>query len=97
MGHTVEILLPHDHDAPREVDADRYEAVKRALLTVIPRDPESVPNQTLAAAVQGHVSPALIDPESINRWVVDVRLDLEARGVLEAVHFGGRPSVRRRR
>jgi hypothetical protein len=93
---TVEIRHPEQLRRPIAVDAAKYRAVRDALLAVIPEDAEGVPIRTLTEAAQGHLDPRLIDPEELPRWVDDVRLDLEAKRVLEPLVRDGPPAVRRR-
>jgi len=92
----VEIRLPHSHE-PIEVDRRRYEIIREALMKAIPDDEEGLPRRVLTEAVMPYVRPRDFDGAELQRWITDVRLDLEARGVLETCVEKGPPHVRRRR
>ena len=77
------------------IDAAKYEAMKAALLTVVPADDAGFPFQDLADAVRPHLPDELFANASVNWYVVTVKLDLEARGLIERVH-GARPQCLRR-
>jgi hypothetical protein len=68
----------------RQVDAARYEAMKRAILRIVPT---RAPGRTIAeiqASVLAHLPEALFPGGSKSGWwVKTVQLDLEAKGMLQ--------------
>lgn len=77
------------------IDAAKYEAMKAALLTVVPAAGAGVPFQDLAEAVRPHLPDVLFASASVSWYVTTVKLDLEARGLIERVP-GARPQRLRR-
>ncbi|MDE2992850.1 MAG: hypothetical protein OXU67_03110 [Chloroflexota bacterium] len=77
------------------IDAAKYEVMKAALLTVVPADDAGFPFQDLADAVRPHLPTELFANASVSWYVVTVKLDLEARGLIERVP-GSRPQRVRR-
>ena len=77
------------------IDAAKYEAMKAALLAVVPAAGGGIPFQDLADAVQPHLPAELFANASVSWYVVTVKLDLEARGLIERVH-GARTQCLRR-
>ncbi len=74
---------PNSPDRPVRVDADKYEAMRQALLTVLPA---SAPGLTVAEA-KARLLPLL--PEALfpggstaGWWLKGVQLDLEAKGLI---------------
>jgi hypothetical protein len=72
-----------------------YEAVRRALLAAVPPDEQGMPLRELPAAVAARLPPGLVEAASIARHTTSVRLDLEARELIERVP-GARPQRVRR-
>ncbi len=72
-------------DAPR-IDQAKYDAVRTALLQAIPADAEGVPFTGLAEEV-AKLLPAdsLAALGSVGWYTTAVKLDLEARGLIERV------------
>ena len=101
--YTVLASLGHVRDLPPGglgVDVERdfepkYEVMKAALLTVVPADDAGFPFQDLADAVRPHLPTELFANASVSWYVVTVKLDLEARGLIERVP-GSRPQRVRR-
>lgn len=80
-------------DAPR-IDQSKYEAVRDALLHVIPADPQGVPLDELAEQVAKSLpSDSLAALGSVSWYTLAVKFDLEARGLIERVP--GQQRVRR--
>ena len=95
MGGNVgkfQTIHPEAGKQGTNIDAAKYEAMKAALLTVVPAAGAGVPFQDLADAVRPHLSDELFAKASINWYVTTVKLDLEARGLIERV-----PSARPQR
>lgn len=72
-----------------------YDAYKAALLKVIPATEEGVEYGSLSKAVVPHLTEELVENTSQAWWVTSVKLDLEARGVIERVPSKGRQRVRK--
>lgn len=95
MRKTVATRNPlADRKAPR-VDAERYAAMRAALLEVVPCEGEGVPFASLPSLVADVVPEATFRGASIPWYVATVKLDLEARGLLRRVP-GSRPQRLRR-
>ena len=68
------------------IERDKYEGMRRALLRVIPRGKEGVAFQQLPKLTNAHLDKAVFGPKvSINWYVVTVKQDLEARGLVEQI------------
>ena len=78
-----------------KIDAAKYEAMKAALLAVVPADDAGIPFMDLADAVRPHLPDELFANASVSWYVTTVKLDLEARGLIERVP-GARPQRLRR-
>lgn len=92
----VEALHPDPAKAGTRVNRAQYEAYRAALERVIPSDDEGVAYAELATLVD----PMIADEHrsasgGCGWWVTTVKLDLEARGVIERVP-GVRPQRVRR-
>ena len=81
----VELLNPNTGRPDGTVDADKYEAMKAALLKVIPKDEAGVPFKELTELVRPLLPDEVYAGASIVWYVTAVKLDLEARGLLERV------------
>lgn len=78
------------------IERSKYDAVRRALLRVVPRTAAGVPFQELRERVRPHLERQGFPPEaSVSWYVTAVKQDLEARGELEQVP-GARPQHLRR-
>ena len=62
-----------------------YDAYREALLKVIPADEEGIEYGALADAVSPYVPQEIYTTTSPGWWVTSVKLDLEARGLIERV------------
>jgi hypothetical protein len=77
---TVEVRTPNVPDGKgRPVDAERYEAMRTALLKVVPR---KAPGLTQAEMGEAVVAAAPDFPGPHMWWMKCVQLDLETKGVL---------------
>lgn len=63
----------------------KYEAMRAALLRVVPTDPAGVPFKELDASVAPHLGEAFGPEDSLRWYLTAVKQDLEARGELEIV------------
>lgn len=78
------------------VNEQRYEAMKRALLKAVPRDKVGIEFRSLPETVRPHLPDGQLPGGGSLMWyVTTVKLDLEARGLLERVP-GSRPQRIRR-
>jgi hypothetical protein len=75
--------------APR-VNAARYEAMRGAILAVVPGKGEGIPFAALPRLVAGRLPKDVFRGASVPWYVATVKLDLEARGLLRRVP-GSRP------
>lgn len=73
----------------------KYEAMRRALLRVVPKSERGVLFQELAARVEPHLGQAFEPGDSVTWYVVAVKQDLEARGELELVPGASPQRLRR--
>jgi hypothetical protein len=65
------------------IDLGRYEAVKKAILLAVPRNMAGIAFKDLSRAVAARVPRTLFRGASIRWYTTTVKLDLEARGVIE--------------
>ncbi|MGH8608745.1 MAG: DUF6958 family protein [Gammaproteobacteria bacterium] len=67
----------------RSVDADMYDAMKRAYLTVLPKTPPGLTLAEIRDRLIAHL-PEELFPEGAKAgwWAKTVQLDLEAKGVI---------------
>ncbi len=84
--HRVQLLHPDpSKDAPR-IDQSKYDAVRAALLQAIPDDAAGVPLDALSEQVAKLLpSNSLSALGSVSWYTAAVKLDLEARGLIERV------------
>lgn len=75
---------------------DKYDVMRRALLKVIPRREEGVPFMDLADLVEPHLDAEVYGGASVTWYVVTVKQDLEARGLIEQVPRSKPQRVRRK-
>lgn len=68
------------------VTFDKYEAVKAALLKVVPKRKDGLPLKDVARGVARHVPKEMLPKPHSALWLtMAVKLDLEARGLIERV------------
>lgn len=80
-----EILNVNTGRSDGTIAKDKYDAMKKALLKVIPRRKAGVPFKGLADRVREHLPAEVFEGASIGWYVTTVKLDLEARGLIERV------------
>ena len=99
-GRKVDRILTLNATGARGVNIgrDKYETMKKAILEVITSDREGTPFKDLSKLVKPLLPGMGFPPEASVSWYTTVvKLDLEARGLIERVS-GARPQrVRRRR
>jgi hypothetical protein len=94
LGRLIEAR--HPFGEPQRVDEDKYQAMRTALLSVIPEDECGIPERTLTQAVHRYIGTRMFHPAELSYWVTTVTLDLMARGLVEEVSGEGPHRVRRR-
>ncbi len=67
----------------QEVDAEKYETMRRAVLKVLPRRAPGLTQTEMRRAVRKHVPVALFPGAKSDWWSKLVQLDLEAKGEVE--------------
>ena len=78
------------------IDRQKYESMRKALLRVIPKNARGVAFGDLPALVSPRLDRAAYPPEASVPWyLVTVKQDLEARGLIEQVP-GAKPQHVRR-
>ena len=82
---TIQTKNPGRGKQGPRIDSARYDAMKAALLEVIPRTGEGVTFASLPKLVEKRLRPALFEGASILWYATTVKLDLEARGLLQRV------------
>ncbi len=93
---TIEALNPKPGTGVTRVNKERYDATRRALLAVIPRSKSGVPFGDLPDLVMEQLPNQTLPGGGSIMWhVTTIKLDLEARGLIERVE-GAKPQRVRR-
>jgi hypothetical protein len=79
------------------IEKARYETMRRALLKVIPRRAEGVAFRDLPQLVRPHLDREVFGKASVSWYVTTVKLDLEARALIERVPRKRPQHLRRKR
>ena len=90
----VDALHP-EGKSPTRVNKADYDAYRHALLRVIPRDEHGVRFMHLPELVEEVLDEAVLERSKPMWWVTTVKLDLEARGLIERVPSAKPQRVRR--
>jgi len=73
------------------IERDKYDSMRAALLRVLPKRGPGVPFKALRDLVDPHLDPSAFDAKASRTWYLTaVKQDLEARGLIEQV-AGARP------
>ncbi len=82
-GQKIEIENVTSPGRVTRVDADKYEAMKRAMLTILPATSPGLTAAEMLEGVIAHLSDDLF-PQGAKAgwWMKGVQLDLEAKGVV---------------
>jgi len=84
-GPKVQTLHPAGKQGVN-IDAGKYSAMRSAILLVVPATEAGVLLQELGDAVRPHLSANGFDPKASVLWyLMAVKQDLEARGIVELV------------
>ncbi|MCO6435589.1 MAG: hypothetical protein J5J06_00700 [Phycisphaerae bacterium] len=68
------------------IDREKYDRVREAILAVVPRSRDGVAFKSLPKLVAGQVPKALFPAKGSASWYTTVvKLDLEARGLIERI------------
>ena len=79
-------LNPDPEKQGTNINREHYEAMKKALLAVIPKKGEGVVAKDLPALVASKLPETVFGPkDSVTWYTVTVKLDLEARGLIVRV------------
>ncbi len=97
MPKSEKVLARHPEKGKQgtNIDKDKYDSMQAALLDVIPRGAVGVSFGELPRLVQPHLPKAIWEGASVSWYVTTMKLDLEARGLIERV-AGARPQRVRR-
>lgn len=88
---TKVLALHPEGKQPTRIDRDKYEDMKRAMLAVIREaGRHGAGFSELPDAVQDRLDPEVFAGASVMWYVTTVKLDLEARGLIERVPGRGR-------
>jgi hypothetical protein len=94
-GERITALNPVRGKQGVRVDRATYEAYKAAVLAAVPESGKGLRFMDLSAAVEPLLPAAVRATTNCSWWTTCVKLDLEARGLLERVP-GSRPQRLRR-
>ncbi len=92
---TMQALNVNKGKKGMRLSAERYHAVKEAILAALPPGEEGLLFKDLPGEVASRVPAGLFEGASIAWYTTSVKLDLEARGLIERVP-GSRPQRLRR-
>jgi hypothetical protein len=95
MPEIVEALNPQPDKMATRVNKANYDAYRAALLQVIPRTRDGVLFGNLADLVSPKLPAAIAASTKPMWWVTTVKLDLEARGLIERVPKASPQRLRR--
>lgn len=85
------LALHPEGKQPTRIDRDKYEDMRRAMLAVIREaGREGAGFSELPDAVLNQLDPEIFEGASVMWYVTTVKLDLEARGLIERVPGRGR-------
>ena len=93
-----EALHPDPKKQGTRVTKKYYDVYKEALLKIIPTKEESeegIEFMALSKDVVPHLSKDVMDKTSVGWWTTVLKLDLEARGIIERLPTKGRQRVRK--
>lgn len=95
MRDTVEALNPQPGKQSTRVNKANYEAYRRVLLSVIPKSRQGVEFRSLPDLVAPRLPTDVANATKPMWWVTTVKLDLEARGLIERVPGSSPQRLRR--
>jgi hypothetical protein len=92
---TIRTKNPGKGKVGPRIDAGRYDAMKAAILAVVPKGGEGVTFASLPKRVEERLPAAVFKGASIMWYATTVKLDLEARGLIERVPGAAPQRLRR--
>lgn len=99
MPHKPETIQARNINNPASrttINAERYRAMRTALLKTVPRSPEGIAFRALPAAVKKHLRGGRLPGGGSLMWYITVvKLDLEARGLLRRIPDSTPQRIRR--
>lgn len=95
QAEMFQALHPDPNKQGTRVTKSTYEADKNALLKVIPSNKEGIAFMDLSKAVIPQLSKELNETTSQGWWATTVKLDLEARGLIERFNHQGKQHLRK--
>lgn len=78
-------LHPDPEKKGMRVTKETFNTYKEAILQVVPTDEEGIELWAIPEAIEPHIPAQLLTETSAMWWTMTVKLDLEARGVIERV------------
>ena len=90
----MQALHPDPDKQGTRVTKATYDQYREALLKVIPPTKTGILFAELSQAVEPHLTAELLSNTSPGWWVTTVKLDLEARGLIERVPGKGKQRLR---
>lgn len=79
-------ILNSDGSPGGRLSKDKYDAVKKVLLTVTPRSADGIAFRDLAKHVQRALPTSMLPAKGSASWLATtVKLDLEGRGLIERI------------
>lgn len=82
----IETLNANEGAGGTRCDAAKYEAVRDAMLTAVPQSDEGIPFKDLPMAIRAQLPAGEIPGGGNISWYTTVvKLDLEARGIIERI------------
>ena len=85
LSSTIATKNPGKGKKGPRIDEARYDAMKAAILAVVPRDGDGVTFASLAKLVEKRLPGDVFAGASIPWYATTVKLDLEARGLIERI------------
>lgn len=91
----IEALHPDPDKKGARVTKATFEAYHNALLEVIPADENGIFLSELGELVRPYLPPHILENTSLMWWIMTVKLDLEAQGIIKRVSGKGKQRIRR--
>lgn len=80
-----ELLNVNTGRSDGSIAMEKYVAMKKALLRVIPKNADGIPFKGLSDRVRPHLPSKAFEGASVGWYLTAVKLDLEARGLIERI------------
>jgi hypothetical protein len=92
---TIQLKHPDRTKSAPRISTEKYETVRETLLQAIPKDKAGIPFMQLSKEVESRLSKEVLKALGSVGWYTTVKLDLEARKLIERV-LGSQPQRVRR-